>query len=174
MSTNTKNNSPDVATARMASRLRTGVLIVFGVILLLYVVGRLGLHIGRAGVLFRSHLGADPSAGYLGDGIMLLLAISIYWLAAALKSIAKGALFTRQTIRQFRQFALWLMIMALYSSIAPMLLDRARLGEDLRHKVLIALDVKDLLLVGVTALLFLITRLLERAGEIEQENREIV
>lgn len=174
MSTNAENDSSNAATARTAARLRIGILAVFGVILLLYVVGRLGLHIGSAGVLFRSHLGAQPSAGYLGDGIMLLLAVAIYWLTAALKSIANGGLFTRQTIRQFRHFALWLLVMALYSFIAPMLLGRPQLGKDMHHRVMIALDLKDLLLIGITGLLFLVTRLLERAGEIEQENREIV
>jgi len=161
-------------TARTAARLRIGILFIFGLILALYVIGRLGLHLGRAGVLFRTHPGAPPGVAYLGDGIMLLLAIAIYWLSAALKSVAQGALFTRRTVRQFRQFALWLLIMALYSFAAPLFFGSVGRWLGIPHRVLVAIDVRDLLLIGITALLFLLSRLLERAGEIEQENRGIV
>lgn len=174
MSTDVESPSSTAATARAAVRLRIGIVGIFAVILLLYLAGRFGLRLGGAGVEFRSHPGAPPGARYLGDGIMVLLAIAVYWLSAALKSIGQGRLFTRQTVREFRWFALWLLIMALYSSIAPLLVGGGAFGPGGPHRVLVALDVKDLLLIGVTGLLFLLTRLLERAGEIERENQEIV
>ena len=151
-----------------------GILGIFGVILTLYLFGRFGVNFGRAGVLFQSHAGASPAAAYAGDGVIVLLTIAIFWLTEALRSIGKGGLFSRQVVRQFRQFALWLLLMALFSFLAPLVLARTEAGPHFPHKVMIALDLRDLLLIGITALLFLIARLLERAGEIEQENQEIV
>lgn len=159
--------------AKAAARLRAGILIVFGLILFLYVAGRFGIRVGHAGVEFRSHPGSSAKP-FFGDGIMLLLALAIYWLSAALQGIAQGGLFSRQIIRRFRLFALWLLVMALYSFLAPLFFAGAGLSRELPHRMLFAVDVKDLLLVGVTSVMFLITRLLERAGEIEQENREII
>jgi hypothetical protein len=42
------------------------------------------------------------------------------------------------------------------------------------HRIFIVLDIRDLLLIGITALLFLVARMLERARAIEHEMSEIV
>ena len=144
------------------------------VILLLYAAARMGFSPSGTPIVFRSHSIGVPFAAYVGDGIMALLLISIYWLVAALRSIERGGLFAPQTIRLFRRFASWLLVMALFSFIAPILIAAVFFDHKQTHHLMVSLDVRDLLLIGITALLFLLARLLERAGEIEQENREII
>ena len=143
-------------------------------ILLLYGAARMDFGLSGTPIVFRSQSLGTPFAAYVGDGIMVLLLVSIYWLVAALRSIERGGLFAPQTIRLFRRFASWLLGMALFSFVAPILIAAVFADHKQPHHVMVSLDVRDLLLIGITALVFLLARLLERAGEIEQENREII
>ena len=159
---------------RYARRLRLGVLAVFAAVLLLVVFGHFGLRIAGAPVLLQSQ--SDAAAGVLriADGILLLAAIAIYWLTEALRAVAAGGLFSSVVVKRFRLFAMWMLIMALFSTIAPMVLAAATSASSDRHRIMLVIDVRDLLLVGLTLLLLLIARMFERARAIEDEMSEIV
>jgi hypothetical protein len=157
---------------RSAHRLRIAILVVSAVLLLLYLAGRLGLPI--VGPPIHSHSRAADAVGIplIGDGITLCLAIAIYWLTEALRRIGPAELFSIAVIRCFRLFAFWLLLMALFGFLTPLLL--ARFGPPRMHRIMLVIDIRDLLLIGITLVLFLLARLLERARAIESEMREFV
>lgn len=161
----------DEAIRRYARRLRLGVLGVFALIVLLILFGRFGVRVASAPVLLQSRL-PNSAPFTISDGILLLLAIAIYWLTEALRAVAAGGLFSRLVVRRFRLFALWMLIMALFSTLAPMVM--AVVGSPGRHRIMIVFDVRDLLLIGLTLLLLLMARMFERARAIEDEMSEIV
>jgi hypothetical protein len=156
-----------------ARNLRIGVLVAFALIVGLVVCGHLGVRVGNAPVLLESRSAGDGLLG-VSDGTLLLLGVAIYWLSEALRAVAAAQLFSRDVVRRFRLFALWMLIMALFSTIMPMVLGAVGPGSYGRHRIAIVIDVRDLLLVGLTLLLLLIARMLERARAIEDEMSEIV
>jgi hypothetical protein len=66
------------------------------------------------------------------------------------------------------------LLWALYVIRAPILLIRAPANATGTHHLALVLDFRQVLTLGITLLLFLLARLLERAREIEAEMREIV
>jgi hypothetical protein len=64
--------------------------------------------------------------------------------------------------------------MALFELIAPIAVGWAGAWNSYPHKVRMAIDLRDLLTVGITLLLFLLARLLERARRPDEEMREFV
>ena len=163
----------EIAIRRYASRLRIGVIAAFALILVPIVCGRLGLRPAGTHVFVQSRAEQGIGPLQVSDGTLLLLGIALFELTEALRSVASGGLFSAEVVRRFSLFALWLLIMALFSYLAPVLahLLVGRTGE---HHVLIVLDIPNLLLIAITLLLFLLARLLERARIIEDEMREIV
>src|SRR5437868_2001005 len=111
------------AIARSARRLRIAVLAVFALFALVYLSGRLGIGLIGPPIRIKSHTTDELGTPYITDGITVLLAISIYWLAEALRAIAGGGLFSASVVPRFRLFASWLLIMALFAFVAPMLAD---------------------------------------------------
>ena len=75
----------------------------------------------------------------------------------------------------FRAFAFWLLLVALFGFARA---DRRPSCWSRRparpHRMDFVLELRDVLTLGVTLILFLLARLLERAREIEEEMREIV
>jgi hypothetical protein len=94
----------------------------------------------------------------------------MFELTRMLSLIASGEYYSVRVVRHFRNFSLWLLILALAGFLAHMVQPSREGGVH----IAIGIDFTNLLMVGVTLLLFLLARLLERAGEIEQENQEIV
>jgi hypothetical protein len=164
----------DLTIRRSAARLRIGVITAFALVLGLILCGRLGLSIGRAHVLLQSRLPGSSSVFQTDDGILLLLGVAIYWLTEALRSVAAGGLFSRVVVRRFRLFALWMLLAALFSALAPTIIAALADSPPGRHRVMLVADVRDLLLISLTLLLFLIARMFERARAIEDEMSEIV
>jgi hypothetical protein len=164
----------DLTIRRSAARLRIGVITAFALVLGLILCGRLGLSIGRAHVLLQSRFPGSSSVLQTDDGILLLLGIAIYWLTEALRSVAAGGLFSRVVVRRFRLFALWMLLAALFSALAPTIIAALADSPPGRHRVMLVADVRDLLLISLTLLLFLIARMFERARAIEDEMSEIV
>jgi magnesium-transporting ATPase (P-type) len=103
--------------------------------------------------------------------VILLLELALFELTRMLSLVTSGEYFSVRVIARFRGFALWLLILALIGLIAPMVQLHSNGGFEFHF---ITINLGELLVFGVTLLLFLLARLLERAGEIEQENREIV
>jgi hypothetical protein len=159
---------------RYARRLRLGVLIVFGAVLALVICGHFGIRIAGAPVVLQPRTRDVEGLLTVGDGVLVLLAIAIYWLSAALRAIADGDLFSRAVVRSFRLFAVWMLVMALFTAVAPMILTAAAPMHGGRHRVMVVIDLRELLLVGLTLLLLLIARMFERARAIQDEMSEIV
>jgi len=160
--------------ARSAFRLRVGLLINIVLMVLLYGTARLGLKLGIARIDY--HLkGPDlRSTQFIGDATVGLLIIAPFRLSQMLEQIASGALFSAAVVARFRSFAFWLLLMALFELFAPIALHILSLGGPGSHRIEIAVDFSDVLTVGVTLVLFLLARLLERARGIDEENREFV
>ena len=151
-----------------AKRLRIFVIVLMvaiaAVIALTWLGPTAGVH-----VEMRGHTaGVDPRIAATVQ--TLLLEIALFELAQMLTLLGSGEFFSVGVIRHFRRFALWLLLLALIGLFAPML----QLPNNQHMATAIAIDFREIVSVGITLLLFLLARLLERAGEIEQENREIV
>ena len=164
---------------RTAARLRWGLIVAMAAMALLYLAARLELGLGPARVEFRDDGLTPAAARIVADGTMLLLLVALARLSQMLRLVELGELFSAPVIRHFRGFAFWLLLMALYGFLAPILLTlaegpRAGPGDGAPHRMAFVLDLRELLTLGITLLLFLLARLLERAREIEAEMREIV
>jgi hypothetical protein len=169
MSSSTANTS----IARSAARLRWAVFAAMAVAVFLYAAARFGLQFGEMRIEYHGQ-GADPaSARTIADASMLLLLVALFRLTQMLGRIAAGELFSAGVIGRFRSFAFWLMLAALFRLFAPAasaLLGVAQGGRGLEIRI----DFRDVLTVGVTLVLFLLARLLERARRLEEEIREFV
>ena len=139
---------------------------------LLYLSARLGLQVGGTEIEIRSHSAEVVGQPIIADGTMLLLLVALFRLAQMLGAIAAGELFSIPMTRRFRSFAFWLLLLALFGLFAPLVAEV--IGGRRDGPMLFALDLRQLVLLGITLLLFLLARLIERAREIEAEMREIV
>jgi hypothetical protein len=166
------SNVADEAIPRSASRLRLFVFAVMAAIVLVLVAAGLNLQLAHAHIEY--HLRGMPYEEPIAAGSALLLLVALLRLAQMLGQVAAGELFTVKVIRHFRAFALWLLLMALFEFVAPIMagVGGARAGQP--HVVRINIDLRDLLMVGLTLLLFLLARLLERARRLDEEVREFV
>ena len=138
----------------------------------LYLAARFGLHFGGARVEYGPHEAPGWASQLFGDIGLVLLVIALGRLAQMLGAIARGELFSANVIRRFRGFAFWLLLMAIVDLASPLLTEliARRAGDPVR----LVIDFRQVLTVGVTLLLFLLARLLERARQIDEENREII
>ena len=103
--------------------------------------------------------------------VTLLLELALLELARMLNLVTRGECFSVQAIGHFRGFAFWLLLLGLIGLVAPMFELRSN-GHLSVH--FIRINLGALLIFLMTLVLFLIARLLKLAGEIEQENSEIV
>ena len=149
-------------------------IVAFTVIVLLYVASRFDFRLGAATIHSRPRFGAYGSAPWTGDVILLLIIVAGYWLTEALREITGGGLFTSSVVRRFRLFASWLLAAALFGFFAPLIPTGAAPPAGPYRRVLLIVDIRDLLLIGVTLLLLLVARMFERARLIDEENREII
>jgi hypothetical protein len=164
----------DVSIRRYARHLRIGVLATFALVLLFVICGHFGARIGGAPVLLQSRATGIPGPTAVSDGALLLIGVAVYWLSQGLNAIAAGGLFSAVVVRQFRLFALWMLIAALFSTLAPMAVAAFNPAQPGHHRLMIVIDIRDLLLIGLTLLILLIARMFERARAIQDEMSEIV
>ena len=160
--------------ARSAARLRLIVFTAMGLIVLLYLAARLGLQIGRARVEYHAHMAANGSTWFIADAGVALLVVALLQLTQMLGRIASGELFSVGVVRSFRSFAFWLLLTALLGLFGPPLNSLLQMKAGDGHAVRFAIDFREVLTVGVTSVLFLLARLLERARLLDEEMREIV
>lgn len=113
--------------------------------------------------------GLDPRIA--GSITIALLELALFELTRMLGVVVSGEYFSYRAVAHFRGFAGWLLFLAVLGLVAPMLNVNRDGGVDVHF---IVINLGTLMIFGVTLVLFLLARLLERAGEIEQENREIV
>lgn len=156
-----------------ARRLRWAVFAAMGVMLLLYAAARFDIQLGRAHVEYHAE-GPDIAATrFIGDISVVLLLVALYRLTQMLGRIAAGELFSAAVIARFRSFALWLLMMALFGLAAPPIAQLLQRSAG-AHRLALVIDFREVLTVGVTLVLFLLARLLERARAIDEEIREFV
>ena len=169
MSSSTTNE----AIARSAARLRWLVLGAMALMVLLYAAARFGVELGNTHVEYRSH--SDPAwSRAIGDISLLLLLVALVRLTQMLGRIAGGELFSARVIGAFRSFAFWLLVMALFGLVAPPLSELLSITPGGENRVELQIDFQEVLTVGVTFVLFLLARLLERARRLDEEMREFV
>lgn len=157
---------------RSAARLRVAVLGTILAMVGLYGAARFGLQIGPAHVEYRVH-GPDGSFGRLiGDATLALLAVALFRLSQMLGRIAAGETFSLAVVSRFRSFALWLLVSALFGLFAPFVL--SIISPSGGHRFALILDFQKILTVGVTLVLFLLARLLERARRLDEEMQQFV
>ena len=164
----------DQGIVRAARRLRWGLFVAIAVLALLYVAALFDLQLGVAHVEYRLHELSPAVGRMVGGGTVLLLLMALWRLTQMLRLIELGELFSVAVISRFRSFALWLLLLALYGLLAPTVFAFVE-GLAIRtHRFALVLDFRQLLTLGITLLLFLLARLLERAREIEAEMQEII
>lgn len=164
----------DQSITRTAARLRWAVIAVLAVMVLLYVAARSGLDLGGARVEYRAHGQHRAPLAWHGDIAMLLLAIAMFRLTQMLGAIAAGDYFSVVVTRRFRGFAFWLLVMALAGLLGPLIAEAWRFLAGPRAALELRIDFREVLTVGITLVLFLLARLLERARRLDEEMREIV
>jgi len=159
---------------RSAKRLRWAVLITAVIMAIFYAIARFDLIPGRVHVEHYAHGLAAGPAWLIADGASLLLIGALVHLVLMLGRIARGELFSSPVIRHFRGFALWLLLMALFRWFAPMAAQFVQGRPDGVHELHMSFDFDEIMMVGMTLLLFLLARLLERARRLDEEVREFV
>ena len=157
--------------SRSAARLRWGVFAAMVVIVLLYAAARFDLQLGGAHVEYRQHGGSPQAAGVIGDLTSILLLIALFRLTQMLSRVADGEMFSSGVVGAFRGFAFWLLLMALFALAAP---TAAELLRPHSGRIEILIDFRQVLTLGVTLVLFLVARLLERARRLDEEMQEFV
>ncbi|MEO6580358.1 MAG: DUF2975 domain-containing protein [Sphingomicrobium sp.] len=157
-----------------ARRLRIAVVMVMTLMVVAYASARLNLGFGPAHVEVHSLDLNSGAAHFIAIAAIILLLAALVRLTQMLGLIAGGALFSQAVVGRFRAFAFWLLLSALWTlfgpSVARLLFPQGGPGHHLR----MVLDFREIIMVGITLLLFLLARLLEKAREIETEMREIV
>lgn len=164
----------DESISRTAARLRWAVFGLLVVMVLLYLAARFDLSLGHMRVAYQTHGQHPAPIPLLGDIGLALLMIAIFRLTQMLRAIAAGDYFSLLVTRRFRGFAFWLLLMALAGLFGPLLTELWRFSADWHQALALRLDFREVLTVGITLLLFLLARLLERARALDEEMREIV
>ena len=166
-----RDTKTDFVIRRAAVRLRWAVLVAITFMVGLYLTARFGLPLAGVHIVHRQSAGSSPLIGDLG---IVLLVVALVRLVQMLGAIAAGQLFSTTVVRRFRGFAFWLMLMALIGLLGPIVAEFIRAQGEPFSRMQIVLDFRQILTVGVTLLLFLLARLLERARDYEAEAREFV
>ena len=166
-----RTTETDIAIRRGAARLRWAVIAAIALMFGLYLASRLGPSVGGIHIVHRQSASSSPLIGDVG---IALLVVALVRLVQMLGAIAAGELFSATVVRRFRGFAFWLMLMALTGLLGPIVAEFVSRQDVPIGQVQIILDFRQILTVGVTLLLFLLARLLERARDYEAESREFV
>jgi hypothetical protein len=159
---------------RSAIRLRMIVFAAMAVVGLAYAAASLNLQPAHAHVEYRLDGVASGYEELIGAGSLVLLLMALFRLTQMLGRIAAGELFSAVVIARFRGFAWWLLLMALFELFAPIVAGLAGASDGAHRYMRLAIDLRDVLTVGITLLLFLLARLLERARLLDEEVREFV
>ena len=159
---------------RTAARLRLAVWIFWACVIVAYVAARLGLSLNGA-VEVRAHASNADSGTpmFVADATVLLISVALYQLTRMLGAVAEGDLFTARVVGAFRAFAFWLLLVALVWVVAPILVVLVK-GPGEAQQLAFKVQLRDILTIGVSLILFLVARLLERARAIDEEMQEIV
>ena len=162
----------DDAIRRSAKRLRIALFAAMALMAALYLAARFGLALGAAHVEYRVHVDS-PYARLIGDVTTVLVLVALFRLTQMLGLVTSGEMLSAGVIGRFRSFASWLLIVAIFGAIAPVLAQALAPPANV-HRLELAVDFREILIVGATLALFLVARLLERGRRLEEEMREFV
>ena len=171
-------SSTDISDPRIhrgARRLRIAVIAAMVLLAVTLALAWVGPALGLARVEIQHKSGLIDSR-VAGTGAMLMIEVALFRLAQMLSAIGDGELFSSRVVRHFRGFAFWLLLVAIAGVAMPLI---AALSGSFplaggAHRMALVISLTDVLAVGITLLLFLLARLLERARQIDEEMREIV
>lgn len=164
-------NNP--AIARSARRLRLLVWVGIGLIVGIYLLGRVGPQFGPVRVETHAD-GAGWGGRAMIDFTLLLFVIALVRLAQMLGAVADGPLFGPRVTRAFRGFAFWLFLATLVDVISgPAMAIARKVASSGGHAALV-FELRDLLMLAGALFLFLLARMMEQARAIESELEEIV
>jgi len=166
------STGPDNGIRQSASRLRGAVIGAMAFIGLGCIAAQFDLQFAHAHFEYRLH--GTPFEGWIAAGSIALLLMALLRLTQMLGLMAGGELFTVGVVRRFRAFALWLLLMALFEFASPVVVSLVAPSVAPAHQVRVHVDLRDVLTVGITLLLFLLARLLEQARRLDEEMREFV
>ena len=159
---------------RLAGRLR---LLVWAMIVgtaAVYLAGRIGTEIGQTRLVT---IGAsDPAVAspiWVQDLSIALVLLALWQLADMLRLVGRGDHFSSAAIRRFRGFALSLFVASAVMFLAPLIIAIAS-SHPGPEEVRLPVKLRELLTMLVTGALFLVARLLEEAGQIDSDLKEIV
>ena len=160
-----------------ATRLRIAVIGLLIVVVGAWFAGTIGVEFGRQ-VRVTTHYrdSAGIYAPMLSGAVVGLFAAALWRLAAMLKQVAAGDLFSSAVTRPFRDFALFMLLSSLAALLLPaamMLLAPPPHVAGVRE-VAFRVELRGAIFVLASLVLFLVARLLEEAARIDAELDEIV
>jgi len=168
------SNGSDLEIRRAARRLRGLVFAAMALVVLIYVAAQLNLQFLGAHVEYRGRGLDAPYEQVIGVIGLALLLLALFRLTQMLARIANGELFSMPVIGHFRDFALWLFVMAAFQIVAPPAAGLLGATATRPHLIRLMFDLRDVLTLGITLLLFLLANLLERARRLDEEISEFV
>jgi hypothetical protein len=166
--------SNEIKIERLADRLR---LLVWGIIFTtaaVYLAARLGVEIANVGLVTQGALeGISASMWLARDPSAVLLLLSLWQLSQMLGLIGSGDRFSPAVTRRFRLFALCFFLGAALTFFSPLILN-AVANDPADGPLRLPVKLRDLWIMIVTGVLFLVARLLDEAQRLETELEEIV
>jgi len=160
--------------AASAARLRWLTFAAMPLLVVVYVLARLNAHTAGLHVQYESHGGGPIETEVTGDISVILLLVALLNLARMFGGLAAGEMFSTRVVATFRGFAFWLLLFALFQLLAPIAFGIADSASGDHQRLRLIVDMRDILAVGITSLMFLLARVLERARQIDDEMREII
>lgn len=155
-----------------AGRLRWAVLVVWVCVVLAYIAGRSGFAAGP--LHFETRAASAYRPALVGDASVVLMTVALWRVGQMLAAVAAGDYFSSTVIQRLRSFAFWLLLLALLWLAAPIVSELLRDQSGPVRRLAFAFSIRDLLTAGITLILFLVARLLERARQLDEEVREFV
>jgi hypothetical protein len=103
-----------------------------------------------------------------------LVVLALAQLVRMLGRIEQGERFTPGTTRDFRRFALWLLLAAITRIVLAPVIGFAHVLIARGRHFSLSLDDTDVVMLVVAAVLFLVARLFDEAARLEEDSRSIV
>lgn len=162
--------------ADSARVLRLIAIAALALIVIAFVISRLGLYLGPQVMVVRQGHGADSLVANLAatDAGVLLFAVSLAQLIRLLGRLGSGELFGPAVTGAFRTFAFWLLLSAAVAIGGPLLAGLAGALSDASHRAEFRISIRDVMFLVASLVIFLVARMFDEAARIESELEEIV
>lgn len=163
----------NMAIARSARRLRFAVIVVTVAIVAIALIARFAPTTGHVRVEAQSAI--DGWSGpMLIYATVALFVLALVRLAQMLGAVADGPLFGPRVTRAFRGFAFWLFVATMMDVVGEQVITILQAAGTGAKRAALVFELRDILMLAGSLLLFLLARMLEQARAIEAELEEIV